>query len=207
VKYAAIILAAGGGSRFQQTTHKLLVEIQGKPLIHFPIAAAIAAQLDPIIVVVGALAQEIEKVLADQPVKVVMNEDWSLGQSTSLRAGIAALPPDVDAVCIFLADQPFIALQTIESLKQKQIEYPDRIIVPAWQGKRGNPTFFPRTTFADLLNQAPTDQGGRALIKKYGAIEVEVTDPYVVRDIDTFEDYQNYLKQSPEEGYNSEDGH
>ena len=103
------------------------------------------------------------------------------------------MPPDVESACILLADQPMILRDTLHLLFINQENFPDKIIAPLYDGKRGNPVFFPRKYFPDLLDRISGDSGGREILREKGAHLVDVKDFFVLRDIDTLEDYQNYL--------------
>jgi molybdenum cofactor cytidylyltransferase len=87
---AGIILAAGASTRFG--TPKQLLLWKGVPLIRHVVLAAMKAGLSPIVVVVGSSDHEVEKVISDLPVRIVSNTDWVTGLSSSIRAGVIALP-------------------------------------------------------------------------------------------------------------------
>jgi len=190
----AIILAAGGSSRYLTNQHKLLAEIDGKSVIRTIVEKVVSVNLQLVLVVVGAKAEAISAEIQDFPVTVIRNENWNYGQSTSLKCGLRGVPPEVDSVCILLADQPFISRDTLIMLIQSQTKYPEEIIAPVYSGRRGNPIFFPRKYFQDLLDKSIGDSGGREIIREKGAHFVEVKDRFVIRDIDTIEDFKNYLK-------------
>lgn len=198
MKIAAIILAAGGSSRFQNEKHKLLMEIRGKPAIRIVTETAISAGFDPVIVVVGAQQENISAAIADLPVRIVHNPDWQDGQSTSVKCGLRALPGEIDSVCPMLGDQPLISSDTLKLLSLNQEIYPNEIIAPTFSGNRGNPVFFPKIFFLDLLEKAVGDSGGREVIREKGARLIPVNDVFVLRDIDTVEDYQQYCVEYPD---------
>lgn len=190
--YVAVIMAAGGSSRFHADRHKLLTPIRGKPIILHTIESVQSAGYGTIVVVIGAQAEAFSEILEKIPVMTVLNPEWQQGQSTSLQAGIRNLPDMIRSACLVLADQPFVSQRTYHELAQSQQEHANRIIVPTFKGKYGNPTMFPAITFAELKTQPAEDSGGRRLLRKYGAVEVETDDPFVIRDIDTLEDFRKY---------------
>lgn len=200
-KIAVVILAAGKGSRFKSNTYKLLAQIDNKPIVRLTVEKGIAANFNPIIVVTGSQAEEIEKALKDMSITIEHNPNWENGQSTSLKAGMKAVPADAFAVCIMLADQPMVSIKTLEALKRIQLSNPDKLIAPEYHGKRGNPVLIPSAFFQELIESSSGDEGGRALFKTKEVILVPVTDPAVIRDIDTMEDYNELLK----EGMNGND--
>lgn len=192
--YAAVIMAAGGGTRFHSGSHKLLTQIDGKPVLIHTVERVLAAGYRTVIVVLGYQAAILAELLKDFPVEIVINENWEKGQSTSLQKGILNLPERTRSACLVLADQPFVCIQTYRALACRQEEQPDMIIMPTYKGENGNPTMFPQLTFAELREQSAADSGGRRLLKKYQTCLLETDDPYVIRDIDTLEDFRNYTE-------------
>ncbi|MGH3466558.1 MAG: nucleotidyltransferase family protein, partial [Thermocrispum sp.] len=102
--FAGLLLAAGAGSRFGRP--KALVPFAGVPLAQRGAGMLAAAGCDPVLVVLGAAAEEVRAAAVLSPARVVRNPDWASGLASSLRAGLAALPPGVAAVVVALADQP-----------------------------------------------------------------------------------------------------
>lgn len=185
----AIILAAGGGTRFHADQHKLLMDLGGVPMVTYAVKSAIQVGFAPVIVVIGAQGTKMKKALELFPVQLVENPEWSKGQSTSLKAGLMHLPANVDTACLMMADQPFVRLETLRALVHEQELFPQSIIVPVYRGQRGNPTMFPRVTFSALLSQETGDYGGRKVMAQFGAHEMPCEDPNIIRDIDTFADF------------------
>ncbi len=185
-RVAAILLAAGQ-SRRMGDANKLLVEIEGKPMVRHVAEALVASRARPIRVVVGHEAERVRRALRHLPVEFVFNPDHRGGLSTSLRAGIASLPPDVDGAVICLGDMPRIGAPLIDRL----IEAFDPsggagIVVPTRAGRRGNPVLFGRAFF-DALKEIEGDVGARHLIGRYAEAvsEVEVGDEAIFLDLDT----------------------
>jgi len=111
-KIAAVILAAGGSSRFGKT--KQLLSWGSANVINASIRAALLAEFDPIVVVLGADAERIRSTIKISAIQVVINEDWRTGQSSSLRAGIESLPADINGAIFMLADQPQINVHLLD---------------------------------------------------------------------------------------------
>jgi molybdenum cofactor cytidylyltransferase len=187
---AGVVLAAGGSERMGRP--KQLLNWQGQTLIRHVVTNALTADLSPLIVVLGAHANEIIKEIADLPVVVVNNEEWQKGQSTSLRAGLDVLPNQVGAAMFLLADQPMISPSLLKSLIEVHTKTLAPIIAPNIQGKRGNPVLFDRDTFTDLKN-IHGDTGGRVLFDRYPVMYLAVDDEPILHDIDTLDDYQQLL--------------
>ena len=117
----------------------------------------------------------------------VHNPDYEQGLSTSLKAGIAAVPSDVDGAVICLGDMPQVSAALIDRLIEAfDPERGALIAVPTVDGKRGNPVIWSRRFFPDL-SALEGDVGARHLIGTYvdGVAEVPVTGPGAVLDIDT----------------------
>jgi molybdenum cofactor cytidylyltransferase len=147
--------------------------------------------LDQVVVVVGAQAEAVKQALSGLAVDVVANEAWAEGMSTSVRAGLQALEPEVGAVVIVLADQPALTPGLIQVLANRYNATGAPIVVPFYQGRRGNPVLFARSLFSELL-AVEGDQGGRALISRYAeqVEQVQIEDPAVILDVDTRGDYE-----------------
>src|SRR5581483_10855406 len=89
---AGIILAAGAAKRMGRP--KQLLDWDGRPLVRVAAETALAAGLHPVLAGLGSAHAEGAAALADLPLHLVPNPHCTAGQSTSLRAGIAALPPE-----------------------------------------------------------------------------------------------------------------
>ncbi|HEU5200077.1 MAG TPA: molybdenum cofactor cytidylyltransferase [Ktedonobacterales bacterium] len=191
---AALILAAGQSSRMGQ--HKMLLPLLGKPLLLHAVDHALAAGFDEIVVVVGHHANDVRAALAGQRVRIVENPDYQQGQSTSVRAGIAALAPAAEAVIILLGDQPLVTSAILKRLLQAWQRSGKPIVAPFYNGQRGNPVLFARALFPELLNVSG-DQGGREVLQRHaGEIEpVQMEDANAAEDVDTWQDYQALLER------------
>jgi molybdenum cofactor cytidylyltransferase len=184
-RIAAVVLAAGLSTRLAPA-NKLLVEIGGRPLICRAVEAALASEADPVLVIVGHEAGEIRQALAEMPVTFVDNPDYSQGLSTSIAAGIAALPDAVDGAVFILADMPKIDATHIDRLIAAFNPREGRAIcVPTYGNTRGNPVLWAKRFFSELA-RLTGDVGGRALLGKYidQVCEVEMNDNGILIDID-----------------------
>jgi molybdenum cofactor cytidylyltransferase len=190
-KIAGIILAAGGSSRFGEP--KQLLHWKGQPLIRHVAIAAISAGLTPIIVVVGSSGQEVEKVISDLPVRIVNNAEWMAGVSSSIRAGIGALPNDVGGALFLQTDQPQVSQMLIKRIVESHRVTLAPLTAPQINGQRGNPVLFDIKTFPHLLS-LKGDMGGRALFSHFAVQWVIWNDPHQLIDIDTPADYQKFLE-------------
>jgi molybdenum cofactor cytidylyltransferase len=188
-RVAGLILAAGASSRLGRP--KQLLDWGGRPLLRAAAETALAARLDPIIVVVGAAQAEVEAALDDLPLRLVANPEYAAGQSTSLRVGIAALDERADAVVVLLGDQPFVTAAIVERLVGEWRDSQAQIVAPIYAGQRGNPVLFARAVFPELLD-IQGDQGARSVLAadRSRIQPVAFDDPRPLADIDTLEDYE-----------------
>lgn len=186
---AAVILAAGGSTRMGQL--KQLLPVDGQPMVRQVTQTVCAAGLAQVIVVLGAQADRVREAVHDLPVEIVVNEEWAAGMGRSLRAGLEAIRPEIQAALIVLADQPRLTPTLLQKLVSRYQATRAAIVAPFYQGRQGNPVLFDRGLFAELM-AIEGDQGGRSLLTRYPEqIErVEVDDPAVVLDIDTREEYE-----------------
>ncbi len=186
---AAIILAAGASSRMGRP--KQLLDWGGRPLVRVAAEQALAARLDDVIVVVGGAGGAVTAALAGLPLRVIDNPAYAEGQSTSLRAGVAALGPAVAAAVVMLGDQPFVTAAIVERLIAEWRATGAAIVAPSYRGRRGNPVLFARAIFPELL-AITGDQGARAILAAHAADLrlVPFDDDRPLADIDTPADYQ-----------------
>ncbi len=187
-KNAAVIQAAGKGSRFQGGMYKLLTPVDGKPMILKTLEPVLQTGFDEVVVVIGAHSDEMRNILVNYPVKIIENKGWEQGQSTSLAAGVRAVETTSDRACLMLGDQPFLKASTLRELLTESENHPDEVIVPMYGKKRGNPIVVPSYRYALLLELTRGDVGGRQLLETVGYRGYFVDDPGVIRDIDTVND-------------------
>ncbi len=185
-RIAGLVLAAGRSTRMGGP-NKLLEEINGKPLVRIVAEQALASRASPVIVVTGHQRERVERVLAGLPVTVVHNPDFADGLSTSLKAGIKAVPPDADGAIVTLGDMPQVSAKLIDRLIAAfDPERGALVVIPTIDGKRGNPVLWARRFFSDLL-AVEGDIGARHLIAGYAeaVAEVAIEDAAALTDIDT----------------------
>lgn len=187
MKIAAVIQAAGCGSRFSEDTYKLLVPINGIPLIRHTVLHALEADYCEIAVVLGFRANETRETLKDLPVTLCENPDWKQGQASSMICGIRALRSVPDAIAFPLGDQPYVSGETMIYLNRITEMYPDLIIVPCYQGQRGNPCIFPKSVFKELLTSSG-DHGGKKVLTNHSKVRVDINSNSILKDIDHIND-------------------
>jgi molybdenum cofactor cytidylyltransferase len=185
---SAILLAAGESNRMGQP--KQLMPFGQITIVERTIDNLLNSAVSETIVVLGYKDEEIRKTIAGKPIKIAMNPDYQQGMSTSIIAGLKQVDKRARAVLIALSDQPFVDSQTITSLVEAFIANKRGIIIPVYQGRRGNPVIFAIEYKGELLN-LKGDVGGREIIKLHPdeVLEVAVNCEGVLLDIDTMENY------------------
>ncbi len=129
----------------------------------------------------------------------MVNPDYAEGMSTSMQAGLRALPPATEAAMIVLADQPFVASRTLDLLIDEYRRMRPSVVIPTFNGLRGNPVIVDRSLFAELMG-IRGDVGGRAIFEDHAEsiLKVPVDDRGVVTDIDTMEDLERASSEGNE---------
>ncbi|PWC83656.1 molybdopterin-binding/glycosyltransferase family 2 protein [Azospirillum sp. TSO5] len=185
-RVTALVLAAGRSSRMGPT-NKLLAEVNGAPLVARAVDAALASQAANVIVVTGHQGESVARALADRPVTFVHNPAFAEGLSSSLRAGLAAVPSESDAVVVCLGDMPRVASAVIDRLIAAYSPVEGRAIcIPTTHGKQGNPVLWDRAFFTDMA-ALTGDAGAKRLIGQHAdrLCEVPVDDAGILYDVDT----------------------
>ena len=114
-RIAGIVLAAGRSSRMAPL-NKLLLDAGGEPVVRRVAAAALAAQLAPVVVVTGHAREAVTRALRGMQVEFAHNAESAEGIASSLRAGVRALPLDVDAAVVLLGDMPLVEARHLRAL-------------------------------------------------------------------------------------------
>lgn len=185
---AAVVLAAGTSSRLGQP--KQLVPIGGRPALAFTLDALRASAVDRIVVVLGHAADAVLAAVDLTGVTVVRNEAFAEGQSSSVRAGIAALPDDIAAALMVVGDQPMLSPGVVNAVLSAFNETGGPFIVPVYEGEWGNPVLLARATWP-LLENLKGDTGARPILRKHMDMVLEVPVPGpLLDDIDSPEDYE-----------------
>ena len=196
-KIGAVILAAGMSSRMGSS--KQLLPLHGKPLIYYPISQAFRQNFDPIVVIAGKYIKEIEKVMIDyKNVTYLYNQDHQTGMASSLKLGIEAVSNQVDAVFIFLGDQPFVPDEVVQKVIEEYKHHRTngvRIVRPFYDGKPGHPILFDASLF-EQFQHISGDEGGRNIIRRHQEQLklIDFSNSLWGMDVDTPEDYERVKK-------------
>jgi xanthine dehydrogenase accessory factor len=186
-----VILAAGGSSRLGEP--KQLLPLEGSTLLRRTVEAALASRCKPVAVVVGAGGERMRAELAGLPVRIVQNEQWSEGLSTSVRAGVEALEGEVEAMMFVPCDQPALDAAMLNKLAAAHEKSGKPIVVSGYGEAWGAPMLIARHFWAEL-KALRGDRGAQPVAYRHpGEVEC-VPFPEGACDIDTREDYEALLK-------------
>jgi molybdenum cofactor cytidylyltransferase len=178
---SGIVLAAGTASRFGST--KQIVEVDGKPLVQHAIDVAAAAELQEIVVVLGHDAERVRAALQIRPnARVVVNERFAEGQSTSLAAGILALDASTEAAVVLLGDQPGVKPEEIRLLVARFAETHAPVVRLRYRNAPG-PALLSKEIWPEAL-ELSGDIGARAFFDSHQVDELEI-ERDAPRDIDS----------------------
>jgi molybdenum cofactor cytidylyltransferase len=181
-RVAALVLAAGQSARMRGP-NKLLLEIDGRPMLARVVDAMLATPARPVLVVTGHQTDAVRAALGDRDVRFAHNAQHAEGIGASIRAGARALEPALDGVLVCLGDLPGLRAESVEALLGAFS--PDRICVPVHGGRLGHPVLFARRFFPELARLAG-ERGARSILEAnpHAVCEVPVADEGVALDVD-----------------------
>ena len=182
----AVVLAAGL-SRRMGDVNKLLLEVEGAPMIARCVDAVLGSAARPVVVVTGHEAARVRTALADRELTFVHNAEPAQGLASSLRAGIAGLADELAGAVVCLGDMPWVRASHIDALIAAFAASGERAIcVPTFDEQRGNPVLWPARYF-DEIRALSGDCGARSLLAAHAdeVCYVPVSDPGVTLDVDT----------------------
>ena len=185
-----LVLAAGGSRRFGAL--KQLLEFESESLLRRAVKTANALVDDRVIVVHGPKPKQCQREVSSLPATHVVNDNWESGMSTSIRAGLRALPPECGAVLVLLCDQPLIGFTQLRKLTAAWFKNKNKIIASAYSDTMGAPAIFPAEYIPELL-KVTGDQGAKSVIDAHRNEVHSVELPEAGTDIDTQEDYSAVL--------------
>jgi molybdenum cofactor cytidylyltransferase len=185
LRFGVIILAAGASTRLG--TPKQFVMVDGKPLLVRMVEAALASEAWPVIVVLGANAEQIRPILARLPVLAVDNAAWAEGMASSIRTGIATLQQfsrAIDAALLALCDQPAFSADVIARLVAEHQRSRRGIVAARYGNRQGAPALFAHEHFAALA-ALTGEEGARSLLSGDPSQVAAVDLPELAFDLDT----------------------
>jgi molybdenum cofactor cytidylyltransferase len=185
----AILLAAGQSRRMG--AFKPLLPFGASTVIEACVENMRAGGVDKVVVVVGHRGEELRATLARfEFARFAINEESGSEMAVSIARGVEAVPDDVGAVIIGLADYPAVPSGEIKRLIESYRNNAARIVQPEWEGRGGHPILIDLDYREELLNLDPI-RGLRSFFEAHRAdvLRVPATSQYVTRDIDTWDDY------------------
>jgi len=185
---SGIILASGFSSRMNR--EKLTLAVEGTPMLERVIRAATASTLDEVLLVYQK--DEIRDLGEKYRLSLVHNSHPEYGQSAAVKAGVKCACPESDGFMFLVGDQPYVRAVTIDRLITVFNKDMNRIVVPVYGSRRGNPVIFPSSLKRELL-LLEGDVGGRAIMNKLQNLisEVAIQEEREAMDVDTDEAYEN----------------
>ncbi|MEW6595555.1 MAG: nucleotidyltransferase family protein [Thermodesulfobacteriota bacterium] len=169
-------------------TSKQLLPLADKPVIHHCLDTLLASPARPVVVVLGPGGEAVQEAIAAYPVTIAWNHAPDADMAESVRAGLAALPPECSGVLIQLVDHPLVTPATVQALCAAHVSNPEAILIPTCTNRQGHPTLFART----ILNELTPGTILRDLVKKDPArvTRLPVDDEGISLDMDTPADYE-----------------
>jgi molybdenum cofactor cytidylyltransferase len=193
---SAIVLAAGEAKRMGQ--NKVLLPWQGKTLLEHVLDRLLHSQVDEIILVLGHEAERIREKISAQGIQIVVNPAYREGMSASLRQGLSIMDKRAEAFLVALGDQPGIREEMINQLIEAFHKALPRknIVLPAYRSKPGHPVLF-GIRYREEMGKLKGDVGGRQILADHpeDILSLEMDTDEVLQDIDTPEDYREYLER------------
>jgi molybdenum cofactor cytidylyltransferase len=189
-----VILAAGESKRMKMP--KLLLLINGKPMIGIVVEEVTRSALDKTLIITGACRNEIKEATKHFPVIECFNDNYKMGMLSSVICGFKSVPAEVDAVVVIQGDQPGVTAEDINLLVGSYKQTKKGIVVPVFMEERGHPVLIDIKYKREIENLNP-DEGLRSLLQNFpdDIMEIETKSPGILKDIDTYEDYLNEINQ------------
>ncbi|MDQ2770145.1 MAG: nucleotidyltransferase family protein [Bacteroidota bacterium] len=188
---ALLLLAAGASTRMGQP--KQLLPYQGRTLLRHAAETAVASGCAPIVLVTGALHDELIGEVSDLLIQAVRNENWESGMASSIQTGLAAVAgTNPAAVLVMLTDQPLVTPALLRQLVALQRQTQAPAVAAAYAGTLGVPAVFSRALFP-ALEQLQGAQGATRLLAMLGTTAGRVDFPAGLLDVDTPEQYAALL--------------
>jgi molybdenum cofactor cytidylyltransferase len=184
-----ILLAAGASVRLGRP--KQLLAYRGQSLLQHSLQAATASQAQPVVVVLGAHAEDLQKEINDANAHVVINTEWQEGMAASIRSGLAAISemaPTAVGVILMVCDQPYVTSDLLNQLIETHRKTGKKIIACGYEDTFGPPVFFHQSLFGELL-QLKGDIGARSIIRQHTDLVELIPFQQGSFDIDTEADY------------------
>jgi molybdenum cofactor cytidylyltransferase len=182
---AAVVLAAGASTRMG--THKLLLSLDGEPIVRRTVRQVCEAGFDEVLVIVGYEYQNVLAALDGLPIRHAVNADYSTGMGSSFRTAIEQLT-HTTAAMFALADQPFVTARDYRSLLDAYVAERPSIVSARYGDVTAPPHLFTRALFPEL---AVLEHGARPVLQRHTREMLVLPFPReLLQDIDTPDDYE-----------------
>lgn len=194
VSIGAIILAAGVSQRMGSP--KQMLTFNGNSLLRHAVQTALGSRCRPVVVVLGAHAETLQREISDLPVTSIENHLWAEGMGASIRTGIAALEgvsEHLTGTVLMLCDQPFVTSQTLDQLISVYEASPSLAVASEYAGSLGAPALFSQELFAEL-SALKGPEGAKQILKRHEPDVIRLSVPEAVWDVDTPADYERLIQ-------------
>lgn len=185
---AGVVLAAGSSKRMGQ--NKLLLRLDGEALVRRAARRALAAGLDPVVVVLGHEAELVALELTGLTVRIVVNADHAGGIHTSRRAGLAAVPSETHAAVVLLADMPFVTEQMLATLVARYRESDALLVASEYAGEPAPPALYDRALFSEIAGLEGEGRGKQVVGRHAGEVITVAWPAAALEDLDRPEDFE-----------------
>jgi molybdenum cofactor cytidylyltransferase len=189
-----IVLAAGSSSRMGRS--KQLLEIEGETLLCRCVNIALSVDHESVVVVLGANEKPHRETISHLPVQIVSNFYWKAGMGSSIKTGLNYLiqsRQSLDAVIILVCDQPGLSAEHLQKMITTFVDTKKPIVASGYANSSGVPVLFGRSFFSNLLLLSD-GQGAKKIVHQFPEQVATVDFPQGAFDLDTEDDFQNYLK-------------
>ncbi len=193
-----LVLAAGASTRMGRPKAALPFG-ERTTALGLVLDACAAAGLASAVVIAGAAPEAVRAAAAGRPARLVENPRWAEGRTTSLQAGLAALPTAARAFLLWPVDVCLPGADVVRALLAARDREPGRLAwIPSHADRRGHPALFARAVSERFLALGPDDPARdvvRALAAEGALTHVEVDDPFVLRDMDTPDEHAAFVAE------------
>ncbi len=188
---AGIVLAAGTSSRLG--LNKLLLELEGEPVLRRSVRRASEARLDPVIVVLGFEADSARAALSGLIYKEVLNSEYEKGINSSVRVAIAEVPQDVSAAIVILPDMPLVTSEMLQTLVERYRSSVAPVVVSRYGDVNAPPTLHDRSVFQEFFGEEVQGCGRHIVRRHRDKIETVDWPAEALDDLDLPGDYESVV--------------
>jgi len=192
----AVILAAGESKRMGRP--KMLLPFGENTIIETVVETVVSSSIENTLVVLGAEREKIEEKISRFPIGTVFNARYREGMLSSVRCGLRALPAEARAMLVVLGDQPALSAGIIDQIAAAYMKTAKGIVVPRFGEERGHPIVID-LKYRDEIERLSPDTGLRGVVYAHDddVLEIEVSSPAILHDIDDEDDYRQALEDRP----------